>query len=59
MQFLQLVESIASNLTTGNVSEFITLTENLIQLAESMIPHTQTNSPSASTSMNNAAPRGS
>lgn len=50
MQFLQLIESIASNLTGSNISEFIKLTENLIQLAESMASHAQTNSPSQSNS---------
>ena len=39
MQFLSLIETIAANLTNGNVTQFITLTENLITLAEAMLPH--------------------
>lgn len=49
MQFLQLIEAIASNLTTSNISEFISLTENLISLSESILDHASTNSPSTST----------
>lgn len=42
MQFLQLIETIASNLTSSNISEFITLTENLISLGESVFQHQST-----------------
>lgn len=45
MQFLQLVESIAANLTSSNISQFITLTENLVALGKSIINH-KTDSPS-------------
>ena len=41
MQFLQLIESIASNLNSNNISQFITLTENLVALSESVIAHVQ------------------
>lgn len=39
MQFLQLLESIASNLNASNISQFVTLTENLISLGESIVTH--------------------
>ena len=39
MQFLAFLEAVASNLTASNISEFITLTENLIAVAESVFQH--------------------
>jgi len=39
MQFLQLIETIASNVTAQNIEQFITLTENLINLGESLLQH--------------------
>jgi hypothetical protein len=39
MQFLAFLESVAAGLTSGNLSEFITLTENLIALGESVFDH--------------------
>jgi|GEM_PF-3404596 hypothetical protein len=36
MAFLQLIESIASNINAQNIDEFISLTENLISLGESV-----------------------
>jgi hypothetical protein len=39
MQFLALLETIASNLSATNIESFITLTENLITLGESVFKH--------------------
>lgn len=39
MQFLQYLETVASNLTAANITNFITLTDNLISLAESVFEH--------------------
>jgi|FreactcultuFSWF8_1027224.scaffolds.fasta_scaffold03460_2 hypothetical protein len=39
MQFLALIENIASNVTSENIGQFITLTENLISLGESLLQH--------------------
>lgn len=46
MQFLQLIESIVTNLNSNNISQFITLTENLVALSESVISHIQTDTTS-------------
>jgi hypothetical protein len=52
MQFLQYLETLAANLTSSNIGDFITLTENLISLAESVFDHqapsdTQVSNPQA------------
>jgi len=39
MQFLALIEAIASSLNATNIENFITLTENLITVGESVFKH--------------------
>ena len=39
MQFLALIEAIASNLNAQNIEQFISLTENLITVGESIFKH--------------------
>jgi hypothetical protein len=37
MSFISLIETIAANLNPSNISEFITLTENLVSIGESVV----------------------
>lgn len=39
MQFLQLIETIASNLSATNISDFINLVDGLVSLGENMLEH--------------------
>lgn len=39
MQFLALIEAIAANLNAANIEQFISLTENLITVGESIFKH--------------------
>lgn len=39
MQFLAFLESVASNINAQNIEQFVTLTENMITLGESVFKH--------------------
>ena len=45
MEFLQLIETIASNLTATNIGDFINLVEGLVSLGENMLEHKTNNTP--------------
>ena len=42
MSFISLIEAIAANINATNIEQFITLTENLITVGESIFKHQQT-----------------
>ena len=56
MQFLQLIETIASNLTAANITDFIDLVDGLVSLGENMLEHKATAATPASTSSTNTPP---
>jgi hypothetical protein len=47
MEFLQLVSTIASNLTSSNVGDFISLVEGLVSLGENMLEHKESAAPAS------------
>jgi hypothetical protein len=47
MQFLQLLEAIASNLNATNIDSFISLVEGLVSLGENVIQHNNNSNPPA------------
>ena len=39
MEFIQLIEAIAANLTSANITDFINLVDGLVSLGENMLEH--------------------
>lgn len=49
MEFIQLIEAIAANLTPANITDFINLVDGLVSLGENMLEHKSVASAATST----------